>query len=124
MTSRLALLAAFLLIAGSAQAQINPFQGRKGAPRLADSDVTLLFQTGQKLLGDIKPAKGASETWQNDATGSAGRVDYLGPTTRKVDATKYACRLLLYEVTVKGAKTARTTRAAWCRLPDGTWKLG
>ena len=94
MTSRLALLVAFLLLAGSAQAQINPFQGRKGAPRLADSDVTLLYQAGQKLLGDSKPAKGASETWQNDATGAAGRVDYLGPTTRKVGTTKYACRLL------------------------------
>ena len=124
MTSRLALLAAFLLLAGSAQAQINPFQGRKGAPRLADSDVTLLDQTGQKLLGDTKPAKGASETWQNDATGAAGKVDYLGPTSRKVGTTKYACRRLRYEVTLKGAKTARITHVAWCQQPDGAWKLG
>ena len=123
MTSRLALLAAFLLLAGSAQAQINPFKGHRGAPSLADSDVTLLDQTGQKLLGDTKPAKGASETWQNDATGAAGKVAYVGPTSRKVGTTKFACRRLRYEVTLKDSKTAHTARAAWCQQPDGSWQL-
>ena len=123
MTSRLALLAAFLLLAGSAQAQINPFRDHKGAPRLVDLDLTLLGQAGQKLLGEPEPAKGASETWQNDATGAAGTITYLGPTTRKVGTTKYACRRLRYGVTVKDSKKARSLRVAWCQLPDGTWKL-
>jgi surface antigen len=123
MTSRLVLIAAFLLLAGSAQAQINPFKGHRGAPRLADSDLTLLDQTGQKLLGDTKPAKGSSETWQNDATGAAGTVAYLGPATRKIGTTKFACRRLRYTVTVKDAKKARSIRVAWCQQPDGTWKL-
>ncbi|MDR3663134.1 MAG: hypothetical protein P4L86_22585 [Mycobacterium sp.] len=117
------MLAAFLLLAGSAQAQINPFKGHRGAPRLADSDVTLLDQTGQKLLGDAKPAKGASVTWQNDATGATGKVVYVGPTSRKVGTTKFACRRLRYEVTMKDSKKARTARAAWCQQPDGSWHL-
>ncbi len=121
MTSRFALLVAFLLIAGSAQAQINPFQGHRGAPRLADSDVTLLDQTGQKLLGDTKPTKGASEAWLNNATGAAGKVAYVGPASRKVGTTKFACRRLRYEVTLKDAKKARAARVVWCQQPDGSW---
>ncbi len=123
MTSRLALLATFVLLAGSAQAQTNPFQGHRGAPRLADSDVTLLDQTSQKLLGDTKPAKGGTETWQNDATGAAGKVAYVGPTSRKVGTTKYACRRLRYEVTLKDSKKARAIRAVWCQQPDGSWQV-
>ena len=124
MTTRFSLFAAaFLLLAGSAQAQINPFKSNRGAPRLADTDVTLLAQTGKKLLGDTAPTKGSSETWQNDATGAAGNVSYVGPTSRTVGTTKYACRRLRYEVTLKGRKTPRSTRAVWCHMPDGTWKL-
>ncbi len=128
MPLRLALFAAFLLLAGpllagSAQAQINPFKGRNGAPRLADSDVALLDQSAQKLLVDPAPSPGATEIWQNDATGAGGTVAYLGPSNRTVQGTKYACRRLKYVVTLKDRPTPRSLRAAWCHLPDGTWKL-
>jgi surface antigen len=120
---RLLLLVLLLLPAGAAQAQINPFKGNRGAPKLADSDLTLLEQAGRKLLGDTAPAAGTVETWQNEATGAAGTVTYVGPVSRTVQGTKYACRRVKYAVLLKDRPTPRTTRAAWCRLPDGTWKL-
>ena len=119
----LALFAAFLLLAGSAQAQINPFKGNRSAPRLDDSDLPLLEQAGQKLLGDQAPAKGASETWTNDATGNAGTVTYAGPTSRRVGGATYSCRRLKYSVTLRLRPAPRTTTVAWCHLPDGTWKM-
>ena len=119
----LALFAAFLLLAGSAQAQINPFKGNKSAPRLDDSDLPLLEQAGQKLLGDKAPAKGASESWTNDATGNAGTVSYAGPTTRRAEGATFSCRRLKYTVTLKLRPAPRTTTVAWCHLPDGTWKM-
>ncbi len=119
----IALLAAFLLLAGTAEAQINPFKGNKSAPRLDDSDLPLLEQAGQKLLGHAAPAKGARESWTNDATGNAGTVAYVGPTSRRVGGVTYACRRLKYSVTLKLRPTPRTTTVAWCHLPDGTWKM-
>ena len=121
MTCRLALLAAFLLLAGSAQAQINPFRGKTAAPRLADSDLPLLDQAGRKLLGDKAPNPDTSEVWQNDATGAGGTVTYIGPSHRKVGDATYACRRLKYSVTQKGRPTPRTARlsGATCRTGAG-----
>ena len=121
MKFRFALVAAFLLLAGSAQAQINPYKG-KNAPRLASSDLTLLGQSEQKFLGDTAPTKGASEHWTNAATGAVGSVAYVGPTSRKAGTVKYTCRSLRYEVTLKGRTKPRATRVAWCHMPDGSWK--
>ena len=118
-----AVFAAFLLLAGGAQAQINPFKGNKSAPRLDDTDLPLLDQAAQKLLGEQAPAKGASEAWNNDATGDAGTVTYVGPTSRTVKGAKYACRRLKYTVTLKLRPAPRSTNVAWCRLPDGTWEM-
>ena len=127
MTLRPALLAALLsgvvLSAGAAQAQINPFKTTKGAPQLDDSDLPLLEQAGSKLLAETAPARGASETWRNEATGAAGTVTFLGPTHRTVRGQTYACRRLQYDVTLKDRPTPRTTRVAWCQLPDGAWKI-
>ena len=121
MKFRFALVAVFLLLAGSAQAQINPYKG-KNVPRLASSDLTLLGQSEQKFLGDTAPTKGASENWTNAATGAVGSVAYVGPTSRTVATVKYTCRRLRYEVTLKGRTKPRSTRVAWCHMPDGSWK--
>jgi len=114
------LLLAPLVLASGAQAQINPYRGNRNAPRLAD--IALLGQAGQKLLGNPAPAKGASETWSNDATGASGTVAFIGPSRRSAHGTSYACRRLQYVVTLRNRPDPRTTRLDWCRLPDGTWK--
>jgi surface antigen len=121
MTFRLALLAVFLVLASQARAQINPWHTNRG-PHLAPSDSALMNEAAQKLLAESPPANGTAETWQNEATGAAGKVSYLGPVSRTVRGTKYACRQLSYEVTLRNTKTS-TTRAAWCHMPDGSWKL-
>lgn len=123
MKLRLALICAFVLLAGSAQAQINPFKGNNGAPRLADSDLPLMDEARQKLLGDEAPAVGTSEAWKNEATGDSGTVTYLGPTKRTVAGTTYDCRRVKYSIMLKVRKTPRTARVAWCHLPDGSWKM-
>ena len=124
MNIRLALLLpAFLLAAASAQAQINPFRHSQNAPPLVDSDLAMLEQAGQKLLTDEAPAPGASQVWQNDATGAGGTITYVGPTKRKVAGTTYACRKVNYSVTVKTRHTPRTTSVAWCHQADGSWKI-
>ena len=117
------LLPGFLLAAASAQAQINPFRHNQNAPPLADTDLAMLEQAGQKLLTDAAPAPDTSEIWQNDATGAGGTVTYIGPTKRKVAGVTYACRKMKYSVTLKTRPAPRITVVAWCHQADGSWKL-
>jgi surface antigen len=124
MTPRIVLaLAALLLAAGSAQAQINPFRGQKQAPRLAQSDIAQMGQATQRLLDVEAPAPGSIEAWNNEATGAAGKVTYVGPRTPTVRGQKQTCRRLKYDATPRGAHTARVVQVNWCRQPDGKWKM-
>jgi surface antigen len=120
---RLAFAAAFLFVAFAAQAQVNPYRTGKNSPRLDDQDLLLLEEASFRILDAATPAKGAVETWRNEASGASGKIYYVGPIKQTVRRTEYDCRRLQYDVSVKGRERPHTTTVNWCKEVDGTWKL-
>jgi surface antigen len=121
---RLAFAAVFLFLAGAAHAQINPYRSRSpSAPRLDDQDLALMDEATHRILDAAAPAKGAMESWRNEASGAFGKIWYVGPTKQTVRRTEYDCRRLQYDVSAKGRERPQTTTVNWCREVDGTWKL-
>jgi surface antigen len=122
-TIRLAVVAAILILASAAHAQVNPYRSSKNAPHLDDQDMTLLDEASHRILDAATPAKGAVETWRNEASGASGKIYYVGPIKQTVRRTEYECRRLQYDVSVKGRERPHSTTVNWCREVDGTWKL-
>jgi surface antigen len=110
-----------LLIAASlsqsAQAQINPFRGSRGAPLTAD-DITALTDATNRLLDRPNLATGGTETWSNPQSGLSGVVTAGNAVQRR----GMACRVMNYQTTVPNRRTERSTRLTWCKTKDG-WKI-
>ncbi|CAH2603970.1 17kDa_Anti_2 domain-containing protein [Rhodovastum atsumiense] len=114
---------ALLLLAGTAQAQVNPWRNNRTAPRLTEADTALMHQAAQKLLDAPNPPVGRIEHWSNAETGAAGTVTFRGPRSHTAQGQNFACRHLEYTTTVHGRSGERSAEVDWCRTKDGSWKL-
>lgn len=111
-----------LVLAASfpAMAQFNPFQtSKRYGPQLSDEDLSRLFASVARLNAETPIGIGASQGWNNPATGSRGTSTVTGI----LDSGGLACHVLHHEIEVQGRAPPRQYDFTWCRAADGTWKI-
>jgi len=113
-------MALVLAVAIPATAQINPFRSSsKYGPQLSDEDLNRLFASVAQLNAENSIKVGASQGWNNPATGSHG----TSVVTRIFDSAGLPCHLLHHEISAQGRIPPGQYDFTWCRAPDGAWKI-
>jgi surface antigen len=110
-------LAVLLLLTGTAQAQVIPFQGNFG-PGLSPDDNRLLFESVVRLNAAEPSQVGRSEAWSNPQTKSHGTSTIL----KIFHSGGMACHLVRHHI-VTARRSARDYRLTWCRTSTGEWKI-
>lgn len=110
---------ALALVAGGAVAQISPFRAGPGAPRLARSDMDMLWKSAAALNHDPAARPGSVQTWHNPQTGDSGSVTLF----RAVKWQDLPCHDLRYVINVRTESTPRRYDVTWCRTEEGEWKI-
>lgn len=112
-----AALAACVLLATTAQAQINPFRSYRGRG-LSPEDNRLLFESIARLNAAEPSRAGRSETWSNPQTKSSGTSTIL----RVFHSGGMACHLVRHHIVAAGHQPGSNYHLTWCRTPGGEWK--
>ena len=120
-TARGFVMALVLAVAIPATAQINPFRSSsKYGPQLSDEDLNRLFASVAQLNAENSIKVGASQGWNNPATGSHG--------TSVVTRTLRLRRPSLPPPAPRDIRPGTHTPPSihdftWCRAADGAWKI-
>jgi surface antigen len=113
----LAALAVWLLLTGTAHAQVIPFHGNFG-PGLSPDDNRLLVESVARLNAAEPSQVGRSEAWSNPQTKSHGTSTIL----KLLHSGGMACHLVRHHI-VTARRSARDYRLTWCRTSTGEWKI-
>lgn len=113
------LAGAFALGAAGAQAQVSPFRAGPNAPRLAASDMDMVWRSAEALNTDPAARPGAARQWHNPKTRDSGTVTLQ----RIFEQNGLPCHDLRYAITVRTEAAPRRYDVTWCRTRAGAWKI-
>jgi hypothetical protein len=102
-----------------AHAQINPFGWQLNQRSLTSDDLTLLFNSTERLNESPSLNVGAANAWSNQQTGSSGTTT----VTRIYQSDGMPCHDLRYALVPRGRQPPRIYDITWCRIPSGEWKI-
>lgn len=104
-----------LLVASTAQAQLNPLKRQFG---LSEDAIAELSAAAERLYAHPEVEPGAVEDWTAD-DGSAGSVQLV----RRYEYEGMSCAHLLHQIKRSGEADALSLTSDRCLTPEGEWKI-